>query len=102
MNIRQLSRKSQNTLSKMNSSFLHHILTNHKTSAKTTTRYALLFKCHYFMNYFFNLSDLYCLGKLTFTQGWNANRKHRRGLPQWPQAHAFARGHFRRNPSEAG
>ena len=36
MDIRQLSRKSQNTLSKMNSSILHHILTNHKTYAKTT------------------------------------------------------------------
>ena len=36
MDIRQLSRKSQNTLRKVNSSFLHHILTNHKTCAKTT------------------------------------------------------------------
>ena len=51
--------------------------------------------------YYYIISDLHSMGELTFAQGRNSNREHRRGFPQWPQTYAPLGGHFRRNPAKA-
>ena len=48
------------------------------------------------------ISDLHGLGEFPLEKSRHANREYRRGLPQWPQTHAPARGHFRRDPAKAG
>ena len=51
--------------------------------------------------HYLSISDLHSMGELTFAQGRNSNREHRRGFPQWPQTYAPLGGHFRRNPAKA-